>query len=379
MRKTFKYRLYPSKAMETKLRQSLELCRYVYNQSLELKKSTYEQEHKTLSLFELNKKLTSWIRNKPELKQVHSQVLQNCQTRVDLAYKAFFRRVKQGLKPGYPRFKGVNRYDSFTYKQFGFNLHPTDSTLYLSKIGRVPIVLHRPCFGQIKTCTILRTQTEKWFVCFSVEINWPDPLPKTGNIAGLDMGLQTYIMTSDGYKVPRQRFFKTDEQVLAKAQRRFSNFPRTESCPAKNKTRRVVARIHERIKNRRDDFCHQTANTLVHRYDFMAVEDLNINGMLEEKRYSKSIADAAWGQLLERLSCKAEEAGKMVVAVNPRGTSQMCSQCGQTVHKDLSVRIHDCPGCGLHVDRDLNAALNILRLGQQSVEYRAYAVMHRLG
>jgi len=375
MRKTFKYRLYPTKADTTKLKHALEACRYVYNQSIELKKTSYETQHKSLSLFDLNKELTAWTQKNPELKHAYSQVLQNCQTRVDLAYKAFFRRVKQGLKPGYPRFRGPDRYDSMTYKQSGFNLNLPDSTLYLSKIGRIPIVLHRPCIGQIKTCTIQRTRTDKWFVSFSVETSRPDPLPKTGQVAGLDMGLKTFIMASDGFEIPRQRFFKADEDALAKVQRRYSKFPRTERSPHKTRSRRAIAKIHERVKNRRDDFCHQTANRLVHRYDFMAIEDLNINSMLEEKRYSKSIADAAWGQLLERLSCKAEEAGKTVVAVNPRGTSQMCSCCGQTVHKDISIRIHHCPGCGLSIDRDLNASLNILRLGQQSVEYRAYAAM----
>jgi putative transposase len=362
----------------TKLKQSLECCRDVYNRSIGLKKATYETEHKSLSLFDLNKELTTWIKNKPELKErVYSQVLQNCQTRVDLAYKAFFRRVKQGLKPGYPRFRGPDRYDSMTYKQSGFNLNPLDSTLYLSKIGRVPIVLHRPCLGTIKTCTIQRTRTDKWYVSFSVEKDKPEPLPKTGLVAGLDMGLKTFIMASDSFEIPRQRFFKADEDALASVQRRYTKFPKTERSPHKARARRAVALVHERIKNRRDDFCHKTANSLVRRYDFMSVEDLNINSMLEEKKYSKSIADAAWGQLLERLFCKAEEAGKTVVAVNPRGTSQMCSQCGHIVYKNLSVRVHACPHCGLCVDRDLNAALNILRLGQQSVEYRAFAALRQ--
>jgi putative transposase len=381
MRKTFKYRLYPSKTSETKLKQALEACRYVYNKSIELKKIIYETEHKSLSLFDLNKELTTWVKNNPELKEKsYSQVLQNCQTRVDLAYKAFFRRVKQGLKPGYPRFKGYNRYDSMTYKQSGFNLNLPDSTIYLSKIGRIPIILHRPCLGQIKTCTIQRTRTDKWYVSFSVEINRPESLPKTGLIAGLDMGLKTFIMASDGFEVKRQRFFKTDEKALAQVQRRYSKFSKTERSSYKTRARCSIALVYERIKNRRDDFCHKTAHNLVHKYDFMSIEDLNINSMLEEKKYSKNIADAAWAQLLDRLSCKAEEAGKTVVAVNPRGTSQMCSHCGYLVYKDLSVRTHDCPHCGLKIDRDLNAALNILRLGQQSVEYRAYATLqHKQG
>ena len=377
MRKTFKYRLYPHKSMESKLLQSLEICRTIYNRSLELKKTSYEQEHKSLSLFDLNKNLTTWSDNDPSLKQVHSQVLQDCQTRVDLAYKAFFRRCKQGLKPGYPRFKGAGRYDSMTYKQSGFNLNPKDSTIYLSKIGRVPIILHRPCLGKVKTCTVLKSRTGKWFVALSVETDKPVPIPKTGKVTGLDMGLQTYIMASDGFKVPRKRFFKVDEHDLVRAQRQLEKHAK--GSPERSKVKRVITHIHERIADRRNDFCHKTALDMVRRYDFIAVEDLSINSMLEEKKYSKSIADASWAQLLQRLSCKAEEAGKTVVAVDPRGTSQMCSQCGQVVYKDISVRIHHCPHCGLNIDRDLNASLNILRLGQQSVEYRGYAVMQDHG
>jgi len=377
MRKSFKYRLYPCKSMKSKLLQSLEVCRTIYNRTLELKKTSYEQEHKSLSLFDLNKNLTAWSDNEKTLKSVHSQVLQNCQLRVDLAYKAFFRRCKQGLKPGYPRFKGVGRYDSMTYKQYGFNLNMTDSTIYLSKIGRVPIILHRPCLGKIKTCTVLKSRTDKWFITLSVEMDKPISMPRTGQVAGLDMGLKTYIVASDGFKVPRKRFFKVDEHDLARAQRRLEKHAK--GSPERNRIKKAITHIHERIADRRNDFCHKTALDLVRRYDFMAVEDLSINSMLEEKKYSKNIADAAWAQLLQRLSCKAEEAGKTVVAVDPRGTSQMCSQCGQIVYKDISVRIHHCPHCGLHIDRDLNASLNILRLGQQSVEYRSYATMQDPG
>jgi putative transposase len=374
MLKTFKYRLYPKRSQETKLNETLDICRFVYNKTLEIRKDAWETEHKTVSYFQTAKLLSPWKEQDPSLDTVHSQVLQDVMIRVDLAYKAFFRRLKSGDKPGYPRFRGKFRYDSFNYRQSGFNIHP-DSTLYLSKIGRIPIILHRyPAPGKMKNCTIQRTRTGKWFASIVIDTSRPKDLPKTGKIAGLDMGLKTYIMASDGYKVPRQRFFKTDEDALAKAQRRFSKFPKTESSPDKDKARKVVARVHERIKDRRDNFCHQTANKLVHRYDFMAVEDLDTKEMLEQKKWSKSIADASWAQLLQRLSNKAVEAGKTVVTINPRNTSQMCSQCRALVPKDISVRVHDCPHCGLKIDRDLNASLNILRLGMQSVEYRDFAV-----
>jgi putative transposase len=377
MLKTFKYRLFPKKSDETRMTHTLDVCRGIYNTTIDLRKFAWEQNHKLVSYFDMARLLNPWKVQDPELSTIHSQVLQDVMIRVDLAFKAYFQRIKRKEEtPGYPRFRSASRYDSFNYRQSGFRVHP-DSTLYLSKIGRIPIVLHRPLpEGAQKNCTILRSRTGKWYASIVVDMSRPEPLPKTGKIAGLDMGLTTYIMASDGVKVPRQRFFKTDEQALARVQRGFSGFPRTESSPAKSKARLVVARVHERIKNRRDNFCHQTANRLVHRYDFMAVEDLNVKGMLEQKKYSKSIADASWAKLLQRLSYKAEEAGKTVVAVDPCNTSQMCSQCGALVRKDITVRIHHCPHCGLNIDRDLNASYNILRLGMQSVEYQDFAVRH---
>jgi putative transposase len=231
----------------------------------------------------------------------------------------------------------------------------------------------------MKNCTIFRSRTGKWYCCIVIDVARPELLPKTGKIAGLDLGLKTYIQSSDGYKVPRQRFFKTDEDALAQVQRKFSKFPKKGTSPEKDRARMVVARVHERIRNRRNDFVHQTANKLVHKYDFLAVEDLSVKEMLEQKKWSKSIADASWAQLLTRLSHKAEEAGKTVVAVDPRNTSQMCSQCRALVPKDITVRIHHCPHCGLKIDRDLNASLNILRLGMQSVEYQDFAVRQGQG
>lgn len=368
MRKTFKYRLYPTKKQITDLNRQLELCRYVYNQTLEIKKNSWEQKHKSVSLYDTNKLLTQWIKNRPELSQVYSQVLQNCQLRVDLAFKAFFRRVKAGQTPGYPRFKGFGRYDSLTFKQAGFNLNPGNNTLYLSKTGRVPIILHRPILGTIKTCTVLKTETDKWYVSFSCEMDRPAPLYKTGKIVGIDLGLKTFIQVSDGVRIKNPRFFKEAQKDLKEAQRRLSKFPKGDRSFWRQRAKKIVAKVHERIRNRRTDFCHKTVLSLVRDYDFIAHEDLNVKNMLEEKKYSKSIADASWAQLIQLLSYKAVEAGKITVAVNPQNTSQQCSQCLALVPKDLDDRIHACPHCNLSIDRDLNASYNILRLGLESVE-----------
>jgi putative transposase len=337
----------------------LEQTRWVYNETLALRKNAWESEKKSISLYDTANKLPEWKANKPELSDVYSQVLQNAQIRVDLAFKAFWRRCKSGENPGFPRFKGKGWYDSITYPQSGFRLHPDG--VYLSKIDRVKIILHRAVEGAIKTCTVKRTPTGKWFVYFSCETERPEPLPKTDRIVGIDLGLITYVQCSDGLKIDKPRFFKQEQRALAQVQKRFSK-----SKNPKNKL--SVAFVHERIRNKREDFCHKASKSIVDKYDFIAHEDLNVKGMLEQKKFSKSISDAAWSTLILFLTYKAENAGRIRVAVNPRGTSQRCSQCGAVVSKDLSVRVHHCPHCGFKTSRDLNSALEILRLGLESVE-----------
>jgi putative transposase len=359
MRKTFKYRLYPTKLQTTKMNNILEQTRWVYNETLALRKNTWESEKKSISLYASQIELTKWKTVKPELNEVFSQVLQNAQLRVDLAFKAFWRRCKAGENPGFPRFKGKGWYHSITYPQAGFRLHPDG--VYLSKIDRVKIVLHRPVEGTIKTCTVKKTPTGKWYVYFSCETEKPEPLTKTGKIAGIDLGLITYIQCSDGSKIDKPRFFNLEQKAFAQAKRR-------ENITFKAKHKRVLAMIHERIKNKREDFCHKASKKLVDKYDFIAHENLNVKDMLEQKKYSKSIADASWSTLIQYMTAKAENAGRIIVGVDPRGTSQRCSQCGTTVTKTIEVRVHNCPHCGFKTGRDLNSALEILRLGLESVE-----------
>jgi len=364
MRKSYRYRIYPTKSQRSVLDQNLELCRQVYNDTLALRKDAYETDGKSISLYETNSILVTWKSDRPELKQVYSQVLQNVQVRVDLAFKAFFRRVKNGEDPGYPRFKGYGRYDSLTYKQLGFGIK--DGKLHLSKIGDIKIKLHRPIEGKIKTCTIRRMPTGKWFACFSVEIE-DTPLPpwKDGAVVGIDVGLASFATLSNGEKIANPRFFREEEKELARVQRKHSKAPK--GTPERKKALKVVERVHERISNRRTDFAHQISHRLVDQFGFIAFEDLNIQNMLKNHCLAKSISDVAWNTLVKATESKAAYAGSKVVLVDPRQTSQMCSRCGLIVKKDLSERIHNCPECGLTMDRDLNAAINILRLGLQSV------------
>lgn len=362
MLKAYRYRLYPTKSQVTLLERTLEICRWVYNDTLALRKNAWEQERRSVSLYETNKILTQWKKEKPDLNRVHSQVLQNVQMRIDLAFKAFFRRLRSGEKPGYPRFKGKGRYDSFTYPQSGFNLN--DAHLHLSKIGDVKVILHRPIEGTIKTLTIRRSATGKWYACFSVEYD-PSPAPRKETAVGVDVGLTSFATLSNGEKIENPRFFRTGEKALAKAQRRLSKAEK--GTPERKKARKIVAHVHERIANRRLNFAHQTSRQLVNQFGTIVFEDLNIRNMQKNHCLAKSIADVAWNQFIAVTMSKAEDAGSHVILVNPRNTSQRCSRCGMIVAKTLSDRLHSCPHCGLVMDRDQNAAINILRLGLQSL------------
>jgi putative transposase len=343
--------------------ETLELCRQTYNEVLAIRKNAYEQEGKSVSYYETKKLLPQWKVKKPDLKGVHSQVLQEVVKRVDLAYQAFFRRVKDGEDPGYPRFKGYGRYDSFTYTQSGFSLKP--GKLWLSRIGDIRIKLHRAIVGEIQRLNVRRMPTGKWFVSFVVESEPAETLPKIGLSIGVDVGLRSFITLSSGEHIDNPRFFVQEENALAKAQRKLSKAEK--GTPERAKALKLVHRVHERVTNKRDDFVQKLSLKLVESYDLMVFEDLNIKGMAKNHCLAKHIADAAWNKLITATAYKAEWAGKRVELVNPSNTSQLCSGCGQVVQKDLSERVHSCPFCGLTLDRDHNAALNILRLGLQSV------------
>jgi putative transposase len=313
-------------------------------------------------LYDTQSLLPAWKVDRPSLKLVHSQVLQNVQVRVDLAMGAFFRRVKAGEDPGYPRFKQFGRYHSITYPQYGNGVRLDSSTLILSKIGSVKVILHRPVDGQIKTVTLRRSSTGKWFVSFSVETS-PQSLAPDSSAVGVDVGLESFATLSNGEKIANPRFFRSEEHELAKVQRKLSKA--TKGTQERAKRRKIVSRVHERIANRRSNFAHQESRKLANRFGTLAFEDLNAQGMLKNHCLAKSIADAAWNQFVLVTTSKAEEAGRRVVLVDPRNTSKRCSRCGQKVEKDLSVRVHSCPVCGLILDRDENAAINILALGLQ--------------
>lgn len=373
--KVYHYRLYPTKAQKKKLRETLELCRWTYNETLALRKNAWENEQKNINFYDSKKMIPIWKEEKPELKTVHSQVLQEIIKRVDLAFQAFFRRVKAGENPGYPRFKGYGRYDSFTYTQSGFGLN--DNILNLSKIGDIKIKLHRPIEGNIKRLTIRRSITQKWFVSILTDQDSHNLLEPSDKSVGIDVGLTSFAALSDGTFIENPRFYVKEQKNLTKVQRKHSKA--IKGTPERKKTLKVLQRVHERIYNKREDFIQKLSKSFIEKYGIICFEDLNIKNMVKDPIYAKGIMDAAWNKLVTYTIYKAENAGRRVILVNPFNTSQMCSKCGTIIEKDISIRIHNCTFCGLSIDRDLNASFNIRRLGVQSLrETDRCPSLHRL-
>jgi putative transposase len=362
MQRTFKYRIYPSKAQKSNLEQTLTLCCELYNAALQERREAYKTSKTSINYHAQAIQMPEIKAIRKDIGRVHSQVLQDVLKRLDKAFDSFFRRLKTRQKAGFPRFRSRVHYHSFTFPQTGFVIE--SGKLKLSKIGKVKIKLHRPIEGKIKTCTISKSATGKWFACFSVECE-SHPLPKSVAVTGVDVGLKEFVVLSNGEAIANPKFFRQDEKRLAKAQTRLSRAAK--GTEERKKRRKVVAHVHERITNKRRDFAHQESRQLVNQYGIIVFEDLNIKGMLKNHCLAKSIADVAWGQLVNFTSYKAENAGRYVVQVNPRNTSQRCSGCGEIVKKDLSVRVHNCFGCGLVLARDHNAAINILSLGLQTL------------
>ena len=363
MQITFKYRLLPTKGQKTILNTMLGECRWLYNHFLEKRKTAWEQNKESLGYYSQTVSIVKLKQERPSLKCVYSQSLQNVAMRVELAFQAFFRRIKTKEKPGYPRFKGKGWYDSITYPQTGFKIK--ENKLNFSKIGIIKIKLHRPIKGTIRTCTI-RRQRDKWYVCFSAECEIKS-LSKSNKAVGIDVGLENFATFSNQEKISNPRFFKTEQKALAKAQRKLSK--QKNGSLERKKAKKAVIRIHERICNRRSNFCHQEARKLVNRFGIICIEDLSINEMKKGnfRSINRSIGDVAWGQFAQFLSYKAESAGRQLIKVNPAYTSQTCSNCGNRQKLELSNRTYHCPCCNFLLDRDINASLNILRLGMQSL------------
>jgi putative transposase len=321
----------------------------------------------SVNFFSQKRDLPAIKESRPEFKNVHSQVLQDVVARVDKAFDNFFRRVADGLEePGYPRFKGATRYNSFVYTQSGFDLK--GDKLTLSKIGSVRVYLSRKIEGKVKACTISR-EVDGWYVVFTVDTSLtPKPLPKTGETVGIDVGIEAIATLSTGERIENKRFINNAERELKTAQRRVNRRPKKTSN-RRRKAIQLLAKKHKKVQRQRRDFQFKQAKKLVIRFDVIKFEDLKVKNMVKNHHLAKAIHDAAWRQFITITTYKAEEAGKQVIVVNPNGTSQICSRCKQRVEKTLAERWHECPGCGLSIHRDHNSALEIKdRSGRPFVE-----------
>jgi putative transposase len=301
--------------------------------------------------------------------------LQDVLKRVDLAFQAFFRRVRAGEKPGYPRFKSYNCYDSFTYSQASWKLSESedDARLVLAGIGALKVRWSRPIQGTIKTVTIHRS-ADQWHVCFSCLLDVPQPEAPDRPATAIDVGLEYFATLADGSHIDNPRYFREAEEVLARRQR--SRDRKKRGSKNRRRANLLVAKAHRRIRNKRLNFHHEKARKIVNRYGALAVEGLRVKNMVHNPHLSKSIADAGWSQFLTILTTKAEEAGLVVVVVNPAGTSQVCSGCGRLVPKTLSDRWHTCPyeDCGLSLQRDHNSACELLNRSGLGDPLRGYPV-----
>lgn len=364
LKRTYRFRLYPNKKQEKILENQLTLCRWLYNYFLAQRRDFFKEKKISISCYQQIKELPELKKERPELRKVYPQVLQEVTKRVDRTFQNFFQRIKAKQKAGYPRFKGKRRYDSFTYPQNGFEIK--EGKLKLSRIGEIKIKPNRKTEGKIKTLTIRKTSTQKWFASIVVELNKELPEKKPIKEAiGIDMGLNSFLTTDKGEKVENLRYLVKSENKLAKIQRWHSKKKLKSSN--RQKSRLKLAKIHEKIKNQRIDFLHQLSRKLVNNFQLIAFEKLNVKGMLKNKYLSRSISDASWNRFLEILKYKAAEAGIWAVEVNSKNTSQVCSGCGNIVPKTLAVRKHKCPNCKLEIDRDINAARNILNLALNTV------------
>lgn len=339
----------------------LKLCRKLYNYALNERQETYKETGKGLTYNQQQNTLPVFVKENPEYKQVHSQVLQDALRRLDSAYQRFF-----AGEAGYPRFKNRDHYTSFTYPQVD-NVKKTFSRpgyIYLSKIGFVKLETHREFPVEAVTRVNVKYHCGKWYANLTAEIPEVAPIGDPGKAVGIDVGLNHFAVLSDETYIDNPKYYRKMEEKLAKAQRRLSR--KKKGSHNRGKAKAKVARLHAKIANQRRDFLHQASVRVIRSYDLIVMEDLKVRNMVRNHRLAKSIHDAGWGQFRSYIQYKCERTGKLFILVDPKGTSQTCL-CGEHVPKDLSIRVHECPACGLVMDRDLVSSKLILERGLSTI------------
>jgi len=381
MRKAYKFRLSPNKQQEEKLFWTLNRCQELYNAALSERKDAYRMAGKSISYYEQKRDLPEIKEIRPEYNDIHSQVLQDVLLRLKRAFDRFFERVKNGEKPGYPRFQGRNRYNSFTYPQSGFSLEEKHITL--SKIGTLRVKVHRKVEGTIKTCTI-KHESGKWYVILSCEVKGSEPLPLSYEDVGIDLGITHFAALSNGEFIEAPRHYRKAYKKMKKLQAALSRKKR--GSHRRKRAVRAMAKAHRKVRNQRRDFAHKASRKLVDRYQVLVLEDLQTknlvrrpkpkqdeatgqylpNGAAAKGGLNKSISDAGWGMFTDMLYVKAGWAGRTIICVDPKYTSQICPGCGNVRRKTLEERWHSCE-CGCELDRDTASAKVILDEGRKQL------------
>ena len=383
-KQAYTFRLYPTSVQVQALTWTVDRCRELYNAALQERRDAYRMVGKHITYYDQANQLPEIKELREEYQGIHSQVLQDVLRKVDKTFKAFFARCKRAATPGFPRYKGKGHFDSFTYPQGGYSL-TADNHVCLSKIGSIKIKLHREIKGTVKTCTIKR-EGEQWYVVFICEVE-PELLEASDDAVGIDLGLLHFATLSTGETIENPRYYRRAERKLERLQQALSHKKR--GSTRRRKAVKQVAKAHRKVANQRRDFLHKQSRKLVNVYGLIVFEDLQPanmskrpkpkqdekgvylpNGAAAKGGLNKSITDAGWGMFQKCCTYKAANAGRQVLFVNPKYTSQICSGCGAVVEKDLAERWHSCE-CGSELDRDHNAAVNILRLGRSHQETRS--------
>jgi len=353
--RTYRFRLYPSSVQEEKLLHTLGICRLVYNKMLEML-GNQQRPNRTA----LQNTLPILKKQSPKLNSVYSKVLQYEPYRLFSNLRSLAALKKNGKKVGKLRFKSKGCFKTFTYNQSGFALTETGkrySVLNLSKIGNIPLRAHRKVDGKLKQLTVKHYASGKWFAMLTAEYDKKVTQTQSKPGVGIDLGITNLIYDSDGNSTSHPKFLNKSLRKLGFEQKRLSK--KKKGSANRRKQRVKVARIYEKVINQRDDFLHKLSHNYVNSYGLIAVENLNILGIARKSFNARNLLDASWAKFINMLEYKAESAGIQVIKVDAKNTTQKCSRCGRIVVKQLWHRVHKCV-CGLQVDRDFNAAKNIL-------------------